>query len=150
MRTKITDKPLRLENMPTDVAIVMSVQMVGYCGTKMYDQCIKTIEKYPEWFPWETAYSKVPQEVHDSFEKECYPNKQTIEEIIAEWKDIPRKSIMEQINENAAEYKMPTKEEILGVFDGYLKRQKEAAIEQERVERIWNKHYKKYKLPYRP
>ena len=147
-------KNLRLENMPTEVFWVMSLEG-SMVGTKTFDKIHSIIEKYPEWFPWENEYSKIPQEVHDAFRKEAYPKQPNFDEMINDVDNKPRKTFLQQINEAPTiTYKELSTEEILSAFQQMIenseRQERERHIEQERVERIWNKHYKKYKLPYRP
>jgi hypothetical protein len=61
-------------DLPDDVLWVMVIRYTqSYVGKDMMNKMLDIIDKYPQYFQWEHKYKAVPDEVHDTFRKECYP-----------------------------------------------------------------------------
>lgn len=118
-------------------------------GMKTWEKVNEVVAKYPEHFPWNAAYSKIPKEVHDAFNQECYP------EIWATTSgcEYNGPGIIEQLNRSYTyDPGLLTHEVVKDFFEGLTKRENERyakhVTEQKRIKKIWNKHYSKYELPY--
>ncbi len=137
-----------VKNIPQEVLIVWAMQRgTKYVGADMYRQIQDTIEKYPEYFPWEHTYSSIPQEVHNKFEEESddlqlsfYPRKESDikpGEGIYSWLKRQEPVVLKQVDiEEALDYLFVTAPKI------------EKQYEIEKI-KLWNKHYKKYNLKYK-
>lgn len=123
-------------------------------GMDMYNHCQEVINKYPEHFPWEHKYKKVPQEVHDAYQKEAYPEKEELESIgiincgEGLWSAIQKGQ--EQYEINKEKNKDKTLEQLFQEWeDADNKRINEERLERKRIKTIWDKHYRKYGLEYK-
>jgi hypothetical protein len=101
--------------------------------------------KYPRWFPWETRYNSIPQEVHDAYLKETG---------FGDVRDtVPTGEGLIYLAEKQGEYQLPTFEETKFNILNWIKQKEEAEtkarLEEIRRKAIWNKHYRKYNLTYR-
>jgi len=122
-------------------------------GRDAFEQAADIVDRYPEYFPWEHKYKSIPQEVHDAFEAECYPERgKPIEEIFDDLK--VGVGLMEQLK-NQPVGVIPTKftqsdfEELFNSLqEAQKKRMEEEKAEEKRVKKIWDKHYKKYGLKF--
>lgn len=131
---------------------VAVVQNMPFIGRSTLEKCIETIRKYPDHFPWEHQYTKIPNEVHEEFKDEMNPDRH--KPVDWDWNnDPPRKSVMEQIKEKSYTYREVTYESVIKMLDDVITRENNERIaEQQQIARektIWNKHYKKYNLKYR-
>jgi hypothetical protein len=118
-------------------------------GLQTYQRLESTIEKYPDYFPWEYIYNSIPLEVHNNYIKQekllflsFYPLKEYAlkdGEGLYSWlkrqEPIPIKITKQDLQKLANQ-----------VFVTAPKIKTE--YETEKV-KLWNKHYKKYKLKYR-
>lgn len=130
------------KNVPDDVKEVWFIQTyIKRIGCELYTKCQATIVKYPEYFPWETTYKSIPQEVHEAYLDELYPKRH-------EPLNCSGKGLFAQIQDlNLTEV---TVGNIFEKWDDYYNNQKEKQILiEKRKEDIWNKYYGKYKLKYR-
>lgn len=56
------------KDIPSEVLWVFALQYsCTPVGTSVFEECERIIAKYPEFFPWETKYNSIPQEVHDAY-----------------------------------------------------------------------------------
>lgn len=126
----------KLEDLPNEVieAMFYTSGHIKYCGSEKYKQIMDTIEKYPQYFPWETLYYSIPEEVHEKYgeklfelEDKFYPKEEP--------KPYDSKFNIEQLKEIFNE---------VYVNQPKIKREFEVA-----KKKLWNEHYKKYKLKYR-
>lgn len=120
---------------PHEVLAAKSVLMAGHPhGHWVLD----VIKKYPQYFPEETTYMNLPQEVHDAFMLEAYgikPNDPNDKIESRKW----------QIPEGAT-YKPLDEKGFADFFVDLIEQGKKKKLEEERVNRIWNKHYANYGL----
>jgi hypothetical protein len=117
-------------------------------GSEMMDKVNDIIERNPKYFAWEHKYKAIPDEVHDAFQRECYPEKfKPIEfdNINVETGGIDW-AIKNMPNDFKPLTKLPTKKEVLTFWQMLDDDKKERLKRQEEIKRIWNKHYGKYKL----
>jgi len=140
-----------LDKIPEEVWRVWAIEQAGHpVGAKTYAEIQKIIDKYPEYFPWEHKYKSIPQEVHDAFTRECYPERFKP----YEWTEFKGMSLIEQIQQELTAIVPLTKESFTKIFTDMIeqdnRKRKEKFEEEIRVKKIWNKHYSKYKLEYRP
>jgi hypothetical protein len=142
------NKGIKLKDIPHDVLWVWMINGAKQpIGKQAYDKATKIIDDYPEYFPWEHKYSKIPQEVHDAFERECFPER---------FKPIEYKhnsqGLNEIMNQPITQTKL-TQQDLIDFFykmeELEQKRRKEMEEKEKRAKEIWDKHYKKYGLEYR-
>lgn len=107
-------------------------------GQETYDKIRKIIKKYPEWFPWETKYNSIPQEVHDAYKGEVYPEKEVK-------KDVTPKVIVYTGERVMLKDMVDTIQEY---FNRQYQRKMDKRVEKDRLRKIWNKHYSKYNLSF--
>ena len=136
---------IKISEIPQEVLSVVAMQQAPFVGSKTYSKIQEIISKYPEYFPWEHAYKKVPTEVHDAYREE---ERTVYYEVYPRQKVDTECGILAQISKQVKFEDIPTMP-----FADYVKIQqqimdKEAELET-RLKTAWNKHYKKYKLEYR-
>ena len=145
---------MKLKDVPLEVQWVWAQQEAQTpMGRDAFEQATDIVDKYPEYFPWEHKYKSIPQEVHDAFEAECYPERgKPIEEIFDDLK--VGVGLREQLK-NQPVGVIPTKftqsdfEELFNSLqEAQKKRTEQEKAEEKRVKRIWDKHYKKYGLKF--
>ena len=136
-----------IEGIPEEVwKVQVIVTTRQYVGGKTMDEIKRVIKKYPEYFPWETTYNSIPQEVHDAYQKEAFPER--FKPI--EFGENDGKGIQKAIEESLQKpVKMAmTFQDLAEFVESMNKHKRERAEREKEIERIWNKHYKKYKLRY--
>lgn len=146
---------MKTNNIPHEVAWVLCVQMGQIpIGMDQWEKVQAIIEKYPEHFPWEHRYKSIPQNVHDAFKAECYPERaKSVESLFDELED--GIGLIEQVkNQTCATMSTKfTKDDFVRFLDimdeNEKKRKEEESVEEIRARKIWDKHYKKYGLKYR-
>lgn len=138
-----------INNTPKEVIEVFAHLMLKRpVGEETYKRLQETINKYPEYFPQQHIYNSIPKEVHQKYQEEklnlyysFYPPSGAgmkegeglvgyMDRIQEENKNKPQKSM---------------KEVIVEIFETAPKIKKEYEKEKRK---LWNKHYKKYKLRY--
>ena len=147
---------MKIEDTPNEVAWVRLLQATQMpIGKDSYEKAQAIIEKHPEHFPWEYKYKSIPKEVHEAFEAECYPEKGKSVESLFDDLEVGD-SLREQVKNQKSAGVIPTKftqDDFLRLFDEMeeheRKRKEEERVEEVRVKKIWDKHYKKYGLKYR-
>lgn len=145
-----------LSDVPADVVWVWSVEaMYTHVGSAMYQKMNDIVAANPMYFPWEHKYESIPDEVHKAFNDEAYPD---TFQWIESGKDIePGVGLMQQlINESSKVVPMPAVKNDAHAeqlwtefFQREIDRRKQREEREAELERIWNKHYRKYKLEYR-
>lgn len=125
----------------------------GMVGLGTYNRMKDIENRYPEWFPWETKYKSIPQEVHDAYLDEKYPNRHKPLHWQSEYTGIGILKAMERHQGNRP-FKMPeTQKEFSDMWAEIIsKEQQMREQEKEKYEvekKLWDKHYRKYKLEYR-
>lgn len=135
-------------NIPSEVMWVATIKYSGIrVSIETYNKMNDIIDKYPQYFQWEHKYNSIPSEVHEAFDRECYP--QRYEPIVF---DSNSEGILAQMNKQQP-INMGEGFNLLELFEKYqenLNKEREAEIAKEkRVKAIWKKHYSKYKLKYR-
>ena len=69
-------KQFTLEDIPHEVLLVWSIKWSKQpVGMTTYNKIQEVVDKYPQHFEWEHRYKAIPQNVHDAFLKECYPER---------------------------------------------------------------------------
>lgn len=137
-----------MKDIPNEVMWVWTLEYIGQpVGSDTMDKIDGIIDKYPTYFKWEHLYKSIPQEVHDAYSKEAYPDRW--KPIV--WNDNKGKGLM-NLNEPVT-----IKPITIESFDKFFKDIEDMRIkdiEDERLKHIkfkaiWDKHYSKYKLKYR-
>lgn len=130
---------------PNDVAWVMAIRYVGYCGLDTCKKIQDIIDRNPLWFPWEHRYKHIPQEVHEAYFKEKHPN----------W-GVPLelgKGIYELMNQKPKKIKKQKKQSVSEMMEDLFKHQekdrKRRIKERNKAKKLWDKYYKQYNLEYR-
>ena len=140
---------MKIEDIPVDVMWVSFMKMSSIAvGIETYSKVKAIIEKYPEWFPQETIYNSIPQEVKELFEKEkselhdsFYPRK--------EWDITPGEGLVAWVNRQPIDTTTITKKSLSEALNHIFteapakKRQYLSALR-----KLHNKHYKKYKYKF--
>src|SRR3990172_5884584 len=145
----------KLSDVPGDVLTVWAYQVSGCpIGQNIYNMLQNIIKKYPDWFPFEAEYRKIPEEVHEAYHKECYPH---YYKPLKLWdngdEEISGPGILPQTEAHAIDLSKPiTIKDIEDCFKAAHERGRKAKEDQDKEERrkmiIWKKHYGKYKLSY--
>ncbi len=137
------------KGIPTEVQEVMLFEMYNqYCGIEMYDKITAIKKKYPQYYPWEAKYDKIPQEVHEAYRKEMYGDILSIDTIQC------GEGIESLLDESTSVYKpLETQEDFKKMMqefaDNENRQEQERIKELNRKKSIWYKHYKKYNLKFR-
>lgn len=128
---------------PEEVQKVWVIQMMGSpIGSDLYKEVQDIISRNPKYFPYETAYNKVPQEVHEAYFDEM--RKSTIDTFESFFGD------KEEIKQTPKPTEVKTLKEILeDLIAQDAKNRKIREDETKRKKEIWDKHYKKYGLEFR-
>lgn len=126
------------DNAPKEVLKVWAIKMMGHpIGGDLYKEVQDIISRNPKYFPYETAYNKVPQYVHEAYLDEIYPDRH---ELL--WEGSNSK-------ESAPIEKMSVEEIFKILIDKEAQDRKRKDDETKRRKAIWDKHYKKYGLEFR-
>jgi len=136
---------MKFENIPFEVLKVSLYKGVNrYVSAETYKRLQATIDKYPEYFPWEHKYKSIPQEVHDLYHKE---------EIELYYSHYPRSGGGMKEGEGIVAYMRRVQEEnknkpvkpLVEVIEDVFTKENQYNILKKK---LWNKHYSKYKLKY--
>lgn len=143
---------INLDNTPNDVIWVWLIQSSSQpVGSSTILEINKIIKEYPEYFPWEHKYNSIPNEVHEAFMRECYPEK--YKPITFDEFDGINNGLMAQLPKVEYAYNALTSKDIKEFFDNMEKQNKEKIEAQknetQRVKEIWDKYYSNYKLEFR-
>ena len=150
------NKLFQYEYMPQEVLechIIMTYSG-GVVSKEMYDKIQATIDKYPNHFPWEHKYKSIPKEVHIAYDKEV--NGCSVEDMFVGGDSSFGGGLLELINNSkfVYEYKKQNDGSIVELFNKIFEAQQseenEIKKQQKEAKLIWDKHYKKYELEYRP
>jgi hypothetical protein len=130
------------EKIPQEVLEHFSVSAVPIrIGAKLYQRLLMIEEKYPQWFPWETKYKSIPQQVHIAYQKEAGLYRDPNQKI--ECKSNGLTEIVKNITLKAL-----TLEDL-----NFHKRIEDKRKEEDRLnkesKKIWDKHYSKFELEFR-
>jgi hypothetical protein len=119
-------------------------------GLEMYEKCQKIINENPKYFPWEHKYNSIPKEVHEAYLDEKYPNRH---EPFIGGGSVGR-GILELINEQPVSFADTEEKSLVEIFESVINFQETARKQREKQyqkdKALWDKHYKKYGLKYRP
>lgn len=143
----IYKKQIKFDDLPKDVVEVKALQ-ISKCaiGSTLYKKAMDTIEKYPQYFPWEHNYKSIPKEVHDAFLKEAYPEK-FMKPKYVEFNGVLSKT--EKIKTATFDSGRNLYDILKDIKVTIEKNRIEEIKNDNRIKSIWNKHYKKYGLSYR-
>lgn len=116
-------------------------------GLETYKRVEETVKQYPEYFPWETKYNSIDSSVHEKYEEKLSslfnsffpPTPMDIQpgEGIYAWSM--------RMNEVSLKNQEPFSTKTIKAFTDKINKQYEF---KKAKEKLWNKHYKKYKLKY--
>lgn len=135
-------------NIPKEVMEVRMWQYVGYVGSETMEKIQDIMNRYPEWFPWEAKYNKIPLVVHQEFrEKEG-------KALNRDWKrrEKARKILYENMGMNKKQDKFTL--EVIGNTIEWMMRKDDLERKllknwQKTRKKLWKKHYGEYDLEYR-
>lgn len=109
-------------------------------------------EKYPKYFPWEAKYRAIPKEVHDAYYKEITDNLFSELYSFGEGCDGVLATARKMQTPFSIDKKMSFGD-LEKVFSDYQEKQEEGKRQAEaahkKAKALWDKHYSKYKLPYK-
>lgn len=141
-------------------AEVWQVQMLQIHKTLVspatYKECLRIIEKYPECFPWEAKYRSIPKDVHDAYIKECMnewmrPFIETQVGPYPKFNDRTFKSMVSVGAQKRENYEsLDAVQEFKNFFENMNEQEEKRAKQEREARELWDKHYKKYGLNYRP
>ena len=136
---------IKTSEIPEEVLYVVAMQQVGFVGSETYSKIQEIIGKYPEYFPWEHKYSKVPTEVHEAYRKE---ERAIYDEVYPREKIDREGGILAQLSKQVKYGDIPTMS-----FEDFVKNEERIKSKKDeletRLKRAWSNHYGKYKLEYR-
>lgn len=143
------NKPIMIDDVPHDVWEVLAINVVGQpVGMETWNRCNETIKRYPEYFPWEHAYDKIPKEVHEAYDREAHPER------YRPWNFESTHGFSGVIPSlSTAELEPEPQRTILEMFGLLVKPAREnedrKRAENKKSKALWDKHYSKYGLEYR-
>lgn len=145
-------KKIKLEEVPHEVQMAMIIlYSKNPVGIETYEMVIDIVERYPQFFKWEHKFNSIPQEIHDAFLNECYPERFEATKHIESKND--GKGILEQIMENPPTQIKFTRESFEENYKKWqeelIEEEKRKVIEEKRIKKIWDKHYQKFGLEFR-
>lgn len=140
-------KEFTYDDVPLEVWEVWAIQLVGQpVGMKTWNRCNETIKRYPEYFPWEYKYDKIPKEVHQAYDREAHPERY-------EPLNLENREWFTGIIPNIPPPEPQPERTISEMFSLLVKQEREAEdrkrAEKKKAKAIWNKHYYKYDLEFR-
>ncbi len=138
-----------LNNIPNEVLWASGIIFINHgIGIDTYEKIEEIIAKYPEYFPWETKYNSIPKEVHESYIKEKYPDRD--KPIVCTNNG---EGLYSKIKNESFIYREYTPEEVGEWFRQLeatiVKERNEVVLQRKKDKKLWDKHYKKYNLEYR-
>lgn len=142
---------MNLNDIPREVWWVHMIKMQGFCGSSVYEKCKEIVAKYPEHFPDEVKYRKVPQEVHDAYHAETSYNSQSLTALLEMPPIANGDGVMSVIEANTrrepikAEFTIKDFKDCMEMMAKHDRDEREA---ESKKEKLWNKHYAKYGLHY--
>lgn len=143
-------KDINLDDMPIEVLWVFNVKLMGVCGSSTLDEVNRIIEIYPEWFPWETKYNSIPEEVHRMYRDELDPGWDKPIEFKKRSK--VGEGLYAMVVRSNTVQRQSKISDIISAFTDLQKSCNERIIEEgkkfKREVEIWNKYYSKYELPH--
>lgn len=146
---------IKVREMPEEVAwyaVAYGLSRGIGVGRKFIERMQEIEEKYPEWFPWEQKYKSIPKEVHEAYRKEKLGFDINN---LGEWRDKElSKGWLTMLEEDAmiVEFNIEDKpiQTLLDEAWNEMEKVKLRVIDDEKKDKaLWDKHYKKYKLPWR-
>lgn len=121
----------------------------GVMGLLSYNFCKEIERKYPEEFPWQTLHDSIPKEVHEAY----YTERHACFREMFERKQIDNSP---GIIPSIIQYKVGTNspkslnELIRQLFDMEDDIDAKNKADLQKDKELWDKHYKKYGLEFRP
>lgn len=153
----MSKRKFQYENIPQEVLeyhIIMTYSG-GLVGKEMYDKIQAIIDKYPNHFPWEHKYKSIPKEVHIAYDKEV--NGYSGEDMFMGGDGKYSGGLLEEIkNQRVVVYNYGVNDDnscqelFNQIFEAQQSRENEIKKQQKEAKEIWDKHYKKFGLEYRP
>lgn len=139
--------------MPEEVFTVKAWNHFGTAvGEELFNWAKGVMKKYPEHFPWEAKYDSIPEEVHVAYRNEAFPP--------IDWEAFSANSgggimaVIDESNKEAeARYEENKNKSLAQMFDEIFEMSEHQRLKEEQAYKvskaIWDRHYKKYGLPYR-
>ena len=142
-------------NTPEEVQKVWVIQMMGSrIGGDLYKEVQDIISRNPKYFPYETAYNKIPKEVHEAyFDEEYQSTIDTFESFFGDEEKIKGQfsdGLLSSLRQTSKPTEVKSLKEILeDLIAQDAKNKKIREDKTKRKKEIWDKHYKKYGLEYK-
>lgn len=134
---------MNIQEMPEEV-IWASFITLNPIGLDTYIKVKEIMKKYPEYFPYETLYDSIPEEVHKAYQDHMeriwerrirkFEKKPTYPYPYSSGSPLTINSLWETV------YQME---------ESYEREERRKRLRKRADRRIWNKYYKPYKLKYR-
>lgn len=144
------------EDMPDEVCVVLNWPY-ELMSLEMSDKFDDIRRRHPVYFPWETRYFEISKSVHDAYFDEMHPNGvfggflNTSPDGGA-YDGSP--GLVALIDEAGLMNSYSPKPFTLEDFDALAQRHLESAAAEaklfQKAKALWDKHYSKFNLPYRP
>lgn len=134
------------KDLPSEVRWVYGIQTFPYIDIETYEKAQEIIGRYPEYFPWEHKYRSVPKEVHDAYWEEL--NMLNVEYNHHE-SEMGIQCLINEIRKKTDEPKKELQDMVADWFDEMNKEAAQMAALEDKIKRIWKKHYGIFGLKYR-
>jgi hypothetical protein len=149
---------IKIDDAPQDVFWVLAIQIADRpIGLDTLNKIKVIIKANPKYFPWETKYDSIPQEVHDAYWKEKHDesDKQWAEYVNGKEQDGGFIGLIPTLMQMDAQPSYPPSPEksLSDIFNDLFKQQederKRKSEEDKKNKALWDRHYKPYGLEYR-
>ena len=135
-----------MNNIPNEVIWAsMLMQMNSSVGQDIANKVYEIIKKYPKYFPWETKYNEIPEEVHLQFREELL----ILQDRFFPSPSYSNKGLYHQLREIAVHQPLITPEYLRESFEAMKANGDKHLLFTKEKKKLWNKIYSKYKLKYR-
>lgn len=154
---KNKNKGFRLDDMPQEVYWAKFIgahwdgrEFIQMVGTDQYNKIRQIQKKYPEWFPWETKYDEIPEEVHEAYKREAYPYLYEAIDVGALTKDKNDSTPVKPWTDTYDGLTLETLNQFMDeMYNRMEEQERKRKEEKAKAKKLWDKHYKKYGLEYR-
>lgn len=125
-----------------------------YVSVKEYERILTVKRKYPEHFPWQAKYDSIPDSVHKAYNEDRWETS-GLNSLNKDLQDGNKKGggifeSMTTVGADKPEGPTDFRKYFQDYYDMVTQREQEAEDRRKKDEALWDKHYKKYGLKYRP
>ena len=125
-------------------------------GRQMYDMINEMVDKYPDVFTRETAWRKIPESVHQEYNSEYlklfpptpFPKLPDGSEPMGLIQ--VSQAMWHEAEQRAEQRKNEPKPTFQSLYESMCKQAEKEAKDREIRKTLWDKHYKKYGVSFRP